>query len=337
MEAPPAAEPKKQNAAIFILSQCNDVRKTYLKTTLYFLFKHGNAIYKYPVIIFHEGDFDAKSQREILMSVRASCRSLVTFRALDPGDFTLPNHIDKAKMERCIATKATPYWRNEKYRMMCRWWLLHFPRYAAGYDYVMRLDDDGFIEEPVPDLFQWAADKELVYASCMLHVDCPITTYGMKAFFDKRFPEKKAVLQESFMTQEVPMRAVEFHPFRTLLSITQNPLPHIPERMKLDMPIMWYNNFFITKPSFWLREDVQKIIKEIDEDGSIFYFRWGDAPLQTLLVLLHCNPNQYSRCVFKYSKRMQRETFVGDDGEFHSYMPVTYDKSSCIIEDRKGS
>ena len=162
------------NAAIFYLTQNTDVRRTHLKTSLYFLFRHGNATHKYPVVIFHEGDYDAKAQRDILMSVRESCRSLVTFRALDKGDFEVPSHIDKDKMMRCIATRATPYWRNEKYRMMCRWWLVHFPRYAAGYDYVMRLDDDSIIEEPVPDLFAWAANKELVYASNLLHVDCGI-------------------------------------------------------------------------------------------------------------------------------------------------------------------
>ena len=52
----------KQNAAIFYLTQNTPVRKTYLKTSLYFMFKNFNAEHKYPVIILHEGDFDAKSQ-----------------------------------------------------------------------------------------------------------------------------------------------------------------------------------------------------------------------------------------------------------------------------------
>jgi hypothetical protein len=323
------------NAAIFYLTQNTDVRRTHLKTSLYFLFRHGNAEYKYPVVIFHEGDYDAKAQRDVLMSVRASCRSLVTFRALDPGDFQVPDHIDVAKMERCIATRATPYWRNKKYRMMCRWWLVHFPRYAEGYDYVMRLDDDSLIEEPIPDLFAWAAQRNLVYASNILHVDCGLCCYGMREFFETRYPDKKNELREAFVEQEVPMRAVEFHPFRTLLSITQDPLPTIPEKLKISMPVMWYNNFFITRPEFWRRPDVQKAIDAIDRDGSIFYFRWGDAPLQTLLVAMHADPTQYSRAVFRYSKRMQREAFLGDDGEYHSYMPSNYAHSSCIIEDKK--
>ena len=326
-----------QNAAIFILTQNTEVRRTYLKTCLYFLFRHMNAETRYPVIILHEGDYDEKAQREILMGIRSTCRSLVSFRALDPEDFTLPAHIDRDKMERCIAMRATPYWRNEKYRMMCRWWLVHFPKYAQGYDYAMRLDDDSIIEEQVPDLFQWMAEKQLVYASNLLHVDCGICCYGMKDFFEKNYtsPEHKKRLESAFIPQEVPSRAVEMHPFRSLLSITQDPLPVIEEKIKLYMPVMHYNNFFITKSSFWQRPDVKAAIDKIDKDGSIFYFRWGDAPLQSLVVLLHAEPHEQSRAVFKYSKRMQREAFYGDDKEYHSYMPDSYDKSSCVTENKR--
>jgi hypothetical protein len=142
-------------------------------------------------------------------------------------------------------------------------------------------------------------------------------------------------LKAAFVPQEVLTRAVEFHPFRTLLSITQDPLPTIGEKMQLFMPLMHYNNFFITKTEFWTRPDVQDAIKKIDENGSIFYFRWGDAPLQSLIVLLHAESHEQSRAVFKYSKRMQREAFYGDDKEYHSYMPATYDKSSCVTENKK--
>jgi len=324
--------------AICYLTQNNEVRRTYLKTSLYFLFKHFNAAYKHPVIIFHEGDYDNDAQQDILMSVRSSCRDLVSFQALDPNDFKLPAHIDRIKMERCLSIKPhpTPYWRNEKYRMMCRWWLMEFPKYVKNYDYVMRLDDDSIIEEPIKiDLFQWAADKDLNYSSNFLHIDCGMCCYGMKQFFDTHYPEKKAVIQEMFVEQKIPMRAVQFHPFRAILSITQDPLPEIKETESLWMPVMYYNNFFITKPSFWFQEEVQKTLRKIDLDGSIFYFRWGDAPLQSLIVMLHSEADKISKASFEYSKRLQRESFRGDDGHYHAYMPDTYDKSSCITEQKE--
>ena len=322
------------NAAIFYLTQNTEVRRVYLKTSLYFLFRHFNAEHKYPVIILHEGDYDEEAKQDVLLSIRSSCRSCVTFRTLDPNDFKLPDHIDEDKMKKCIATKPTPYWRNEKYRMMCRWWLVHFPRYAAGYDYVMRMDDDSIVEEPIPDLFDWSKKKGLVYASNIVHVDCGICCYGMKEFFEKKYPEKSDLWKETFLPQEIPMGAVDFFPLRALLSITQDPLPEIQDKMTLHMPVMYYNNFFITKTDFWFRPEVQEAIQAIDENGSIFYFRWGDAPLQSILVMLFAKKEEISRSVFKYSKRMQREAFYGDDKKYHSYLPANYNQSSCVMESK---
>lgn len=328
----------KVNAAICYLTQNNEVRRTYLKTSLYFLFKYFNAKYQYPVIIFHEGDYDNEAQQDILMSIRGSCRDLVSFQALNPNDFKVPSYIDQQKLDRCLSIKPhpTPYWRNEKYRLMCRWWLMEFPKYVKHYDYVMRLDDDSLIEEPIKyDLFEWAQKKDLNYASNFLHIDCGVCCYGMKDFFDKHYPEKKDLLKEMFVEQEVPMRAVQFHPFRTILSLTQNPLPVIKEKEKLYMPIMYYNNFFITKTSFWYQAEVQSILKKIEENGSIFYFRWGDAPLQSLIVMLHSPADKISKANFEYSKRLQRESFKGDDGHYHAYMPASYDQSSCISQQKE--
>lgn len=323
------------NAAIFILTQNTPVRRTYLKTTLYFLFKHFNASYRYPVLILHEGDYDARAQEEITLSVRSSCRGLITFVQLDPEDFTLPAHIDADKMRRCLATKAVPYWRNDKYRMMCRWWCMHMHKYAKGYDYVMRVDDDSLFEEPVKnDLFQWFHDKGLMYASNLIHVDCGICCYGMKEFLESVTPpEKHEFVRQMFVKQEIPARASQFMGFRALLSILHEDKPwEIQDKMELWMPIMYYNNWFITRTSFWQREDVQDMLKKIDENGSIFYCRWGDAPIQSAIVMLFAEPAQVSRAIFKYSKRLQREAFEDDDGRYHSYMPDTYDKSSCITE-----
>lgn len=325
----------KPNAAIFILTQNNEVRKSYLKTCLYFLFKYFNETHKYPVCILHEGDYDTHSQREIIMGIRPNCRHLVSFVALDEDDFQVPEHIDKDKMKHCIDTKPVPYWRNDKYRMMCRWWLVHMQKYAQGYDYIMRLDDDAYIEEPIEqDLFEWAQQNNLVYASSMVHIDCGVCCYGMRQFLEESFPDKKDLINKMFVKQEIPMRSVQFHPFRLLLSITHegNP-PQVHEKMTLDMPIMYYNNFFITKTEFWNREDVRNTIDAIDKTGNIFYYRWGDAPLQSAVTMLHAQPSEIKRAVFRYTKRMQREAFKDDKNEFHSYMPGDYSKTSCVMQD----
>jgi hypothetical protein len=329
-------ESSKINAAIFYLTQNTDVRKTHLKTSLYFLFKNFNARYRYPVVVLHEGDFDNRAQQEVIMSVRSSCRSLITFVQLEKDDFVVPAFIDQEKVKNIIDLKPVPYWRNMKYRLMCRWWMVHMPKYGKGYDYIMRMDDDSIIEEPIKrDLFGWMNEKQLVYASNLIHVDCGMCCYGMLDFFKSLFPGREEHIQKLFVNNEVETQ--NLHDFRSVISIATAPnVPEIREKMPLPMPIMYYNNFHITKPAFWLREDVQKTIDAIDKNGSIFYYRWGDAPLQSILVALHAKENEISRCQFKYSKRLQREAFHGDDGLWYAFMPDTYEKTSCITEDVKG-
>lgn len=324
------------NAAIFYLTQNSEVRRTYLKTSLYFLFRHFNSKYKYPVIIFHEGDYDLKSQEDVLMGIRDSCRSLVSFQTLDSDDFKIPSHIDAKRVEEIVSLRPVPYWRNDKYRMMCRWWTVLVHKYAKSYDYIMRLDDDSFIEEPIQkDMFQVMKDKGHVYASNLIHNDCAMCSYGMKEFFEKHVPSKKHMLGELFMASKIPMRAIQCHTFRSIMSINGDLKDPAPAEITAWSPIIYYNNFFITETSFWRQEEVQKLIEEIDKKGSIFYYRWGDAPLHTLIVSLLAGPSKIERFQFKYSKRMQREAFRGDDGHLHCYMPGVYEQSSCMSEQVK--
>ena len=325
------------NVCICYLTQNTPERRIYLKTSLYFLFKHFNEAYKYPVILFHEGDYDDEGKQDIINSIRMSCRDLVSFQALDQDDFTVPAHIDMVKVDRALAITPppTPYWRNLKYRMMCRWWIVHFMKYVQDYEYVMRLDDDSFIEEKITkDLFEWMKENDLNYASNIIHTDCGLCCYGMKEFFEKEFSDKTDIIKEIFVPQEISMRCFSKQPFRSLLSVLNTPLADsdVPDKVTLWMPTMYYNNFFITKTAFWRTPEMVSIIDKIDKDGSIFYYRWGDAPLQSILVMLMSPPEKIKKAKFAYSKRLQREAFKSNDGAYHSYMPLTYTNSSCMTE-----
>lgn len=323
--------PPPVNAAIFILTQNTPVRRCCLKSTLYFLFKHFNAAHRYPVVLLHEGDYDAHAQREILVGVRASCRALVSFQQLDAADFEVPPHVDADKMARCVALNVVPYWRTARYRLMCRFWLVHIWKYAAAYEYMMRLDDDSFIEEPIArDLFAWAKERDLVYASNHVSLDCALCNHGFKELLDGLYPAQADAVAAMFVPQELPMRAVQLHPFRSLLSLTESPLPAVPEKLKVWAMKYWYNNFFVTRVAFWRRPEVQAAARAFDESGLIYYKRLGDAPMHTALVTLHARPEQVQRAVFAYSKQMQRGAFVDDAGEAHAYMPETYDQSGCL-------
>lgn len=318
-------------SGIFILTQNTTERKIHLKNCLYFLFRNFNKKYNYPVIILHEGDYDEKAQNEIKCSLRQNHRHVISFKQLDTGDFEIPEHINKERVSQVVQLQPIPYWRNERYRSMCYFWMKHFFKYTTEFDYVMRLDDDSIIEEPlVTDLFQTMVDKEFVYVSNLLHLDCGICNFGMKEMFEKIIPAAKERLNDKmFVPSKIPKNTEIIEKFHKLYKLNQGIDIDTSEDITTEMPVMYYNNFFVTDTRFWQRDDVKYIIGEIDKHGGIFYYRYGDAPLQTIIVSL-LEPKKTTRTVFKYSKRLQREVFIDESGNFHSYMPKSYDHSSCI-------
>lgn len=321
-------------AGIFILTQNNVERKVYLKTTLYFLFKNFNSRYKYPVIILHEGDYDSKSQEEIIKGVREECRHLIRFKELNKEDFEVPSHIDMNKLLASVKSQPVPYWRSIKYRSMCYFWIKHFYKYTEDFEYVMRLDDDSIIEEPLTDdLFDIAKAKDLVYISNILHVDCGLCCYGMKEFFEEQYPAKKEMISQLFTEMKLPKGNEHYDKFSKTYEIVEGKKANQNEIVS-HMPVMYYNNFFITSTAFWKRPDVVELVNRIDKKGNIFYYRYGDAPLQTIIVSLLAKEST-SRTIFKYSKRLQRECFIDSSHNIHSYMPKTYDHTSCITYGQK--
>ena len=97
---------------------------------------------------------------------------------------------------------------------------------------------------------------------------------------------------------------------------------------------MYYNNFFVTDVNFWKRNDVKNYVSIISNNPNFYYYRYGDAPLQTILLSL-LEPNKITRTVFKYSKKLQREAFIDLNNNIHSFMPNNYDNSSCVIVNKK--
>jgi hypothetical protein len=321
-------------AGIFILTQNTIERKVYLKTSLYFLFKNFNAKYKYPVIILHEGDYTEEAKNEILTGIRSECRSLLTFKEIDTGDFSIPSHIDIDKMNRIIDLRIVPYWRNQKYRSMCNFWLKNFYKYTTGYDYVMRIDDDSIIEEPIKyDLFELMRDKDYIYMSNIIHLDCSLCNYGMKEFFVNHYQEKKDKIDELFVEHSLSGDSGYFNNFKKLYDAIHNE-EYTGDTVKLNMPFMYYNNFNIISVDTWNTPEIQDVVNKIDEQGYIYYCRWGDAPLQTVILSLY-DSNRITKVNFKYSKRLQRESFKDDEGGLHSFMPSDYENNSCVLHNKK--
>jgi len=232
-------------------------------------------------------------------------------------------------MNRIIDHRIVPYWRNQKYRSMCNFWLKNFYKYTTGYDYAMRIDDDSIIEEPIKyDLFELMRDKDYTYLSNIIHLDCSLCNYGMKDFFLTHYEDKKEKIDELFVEHSLSSDSGYFNNFKKLYNGIHNE-EYTVDTVKLTMPFMYYNNFNIIHVDTWNTPEIQDIVNKIDEHGYIYYCRWGDAPLQTIILSLY-DSSRISKVNFKYSKRLQRESFKDDDGDLHSFMPSNYENNSCV-------
>jgi hypothetical protein len=232
-------------------------------------------------------------------------------------------------MNQIIDLRIVPYWRNQKYRSMCNFWLKNFYKYTNGYEYVMRIDDDSIIEEPIKyDLFELMRDKDYIYMSNIIHLDCSLCNYGMKEFFLTHYEEKKEKIDELFVEHSLSSDSGYFANFKKLYNGIHNE-EYVGDTVKLNMPLMYYNNFNIISVDTWNTPEIQDVVNKIDEHGYIYYCRWGDAPLQTIILSLY-DSSRITKVNFKYSKRLQREAFKDDNGTLHSFMPSDYENSSCV-------
>jgi hypothetical protein len=169
--------------------------------------------------------------------------------------------------------------------------------------------------------------------SNIVHVDCGLCNYNMKELFSNLFPDKKEELDKLFVSANINNDHNIYNKFKELYKIINN-TDYNDDNININMPIMYYNNFFVTDVNFWKRNDVKNYVSIISNNPNFYYYRYGDAPLQTILLSL-LEPNKITRTVFKYSKKLQREAFIDLNNNIHSFMPNNYDNSSCVIVNKK--
>ena len=323
MAASPPEKPRVR-AAFVILTRATPERLVYLKSALYFLFLRFNAAHGYPVRILHEGDFTPALQTEVRAGLRGTGGDLLSFVRLDAGDFEVPGWIDRGRLERNIAAQPVPYWRDLRYRLMCRFWLVHARKYVRDLEYYCRLDDDAWLEENVAvDLFAAVKTAGAVMAGAVVHIDCPVCTFGMRALFRSLGLAKDA--DDARLFVRAPL-ALEH-----LRGIDASPSYDATGQSVAYMPIMLYNNFSFNRVDFWERPEVAAAIKAVDATGNVFYYRWGDAPVATLIVQTLAPATGLQIVRARYSKRLQREAFVDASGGLHRYMPADYASDSSVV------
>ena len=144
------------------------------------------------------------------------------------------------------------------YKHMCRFFMLQVWDAVRDYDYVMRFDDDVVLEtEMVEDPFEFMYERDIVYT---YSVEVP-EWHGLtnRTFFDWA---RAYVKEKGIATQH----------------------EHLSNTM-------FFTHFFIADVTFWRQLPVQSMLHAIDDTGNVYKYRWGDAPIQTVLLKTFLQPD----------------------------------------------
>lgn len=260
--------------------------RSMLEKSLNLLFQNYNDQFGHDVIIFHEGDFDPKSQKEVKKN-----RGEIKFHEIK---FNIPNFLNPEE----IPEKWDGIF-DIGYRHMTRFYSLQVFDILnnMGYDWFMRLDDDSFIHSPIKyDLFNYMDQNNFDYGYRVDIKEPERTSHGfseMVLAYLKSERIKPCTLLDNFNASSSLNRDSFGLKGKIKKGLTSF-LDKASEKLNHDLnnwppSTEWnrwgyYNNFFITRISFWIQPEVQSFLSFLDRIGGGYKYRWGDLLVQTVAV-----------------------------------------------------
>lgn len=256
--------------------------RTMLERSLDHLYRHYNDRFRQAVVIFHEGDFDDQTQREV-----AKGRAEIRFHRIE---FRIPDYLDASAVPAQWVSSAGPkygVW-NLGHRHMCRFYALDLFELARdlGHDWVCRFDDDSVLHSPVDyDLFGFMQERGYDYGYRVdsqeparlsegfgAAVDDYVRTHGVTPTFwaSHRWPDSAANRWRNRLLRLASWR------FPLLENYVREPGAY--DRWG------YFNNFFVSRVDFWLSPPVRSFLEHFDRIGGIYLRRWNDLLLQSAAV-----------------------------------------------------
>jgi hypothetical protein len=207
--------------------------------------RNFNRRFGYPVILFHEGNIHSDHQQILSKMTPHLC-----FVDISDQAFVEPPRLLSS-------------WRNQiGYKHMCRFYTLQIYDYIKEYDYVLRLDDDSYIQSPIHfDLFKFMRNNSLDYGYIHSEMDSHEETVATLPKFTRQYiREHRSVV-----------------PHCSLSDINA---------------LYYYTNFTITRVSFWFQPEVQDYLRAVDQSLGIYQYRWGDHIIQTHALKMFSQPER---------------------------------------------
>jgi len=303
---------------IFIFTKSS--RKIYLKTTLYFLFKNYNHIHKHNVYILNQ-DLTKEDKEEILLGIRSDCSNNVFFKDIK---IQIPENIDKEKLNSIINYNITTEWDNIEYRNLTFYMLYDFWKdFGDDFDYIMKLNDDVLIEEPVKeDFFNIIDNRANNILFCSMSNQCVFSSFGMydllKANFQDNVDKLNSFNSPIKITEENAIS--DFKKLHLTVFDKEYPLNEI----ELRQPYVPNDSFMIIRTSFMTGKKISPYLNKIKELKYIHYFKWSFSLVVSSLAMMVCS-DKVTRCVFKISEEKQRNAYI-ENGKIISKIPDSYKK-----------
>jgi len=232
------------NAVIIYLSRKQSIND--LKKSLKLLNKNFTRRFKYPVLIFND-DFTNADQR-ILRKIYSNIK-------FEKIKFEIPLWIDKNQIDKGSHKVRLGYMH------MCRFFSGEIYKHEAikNYDWYWRLDSDSYLHYRIRyDIFNFMEKQGFIYGCFETNI--------------KEKPEFVIGLWE--LTKEY-IQKNNFQP------IFLN--KYLDKEGKWDRSV-FYTNFEISKLDFWRSERYKEYYDMIDQNGGIYYYRWGDATIHLLAL-----------------------------------------------------
>ena len=287
---------------IFIFTTQN--RKQYLKNTLYFLFKNYNHQYRHNVYILNT-DYNNSDREEILLGIRSDCQKLINFKDIK---FKIPDNINADKLNIILNYDITNDWYDVDYRNLTYYMLYDFWEDIGNeFDYVMKLNDDTIIEEPIrDDFFKLIDNRANNILFCMMRNYCPISSFGMYDLLKANITENTERL-DTFNTQIKIIEENSVNNFKKLhKTIFEKDYPT--NEIELRQPSIPNDCFMIIRTTFMTNKKIIPYLNKIKDLGYIHYFKWSFSLVISSLAMMICN-DKVTKCIFKISEERNRSAY----------------------------
>ena len=235
-----------------------NIRMDLLKNSLKSFYKNYNDKFKHDVIIFHDDKFRFSEREQVEIKKN---RSEIQFHLLDGLKWAPPNVASLVDSEPSSwAAPGLPL----GYINMMRWCGILVYEYLTelGYEWYMRVDDDFQFRSRVDyDLFEYMHNEGYEYGFRSYCSDVHVTTNDLVGFC-------RTHIEEHDIDSKFSLRFVKDKNLKST-----------------DWRVCGYcNSFLISSLEFWMREDVQKFLQEVDETGNQYLKGWSDLMVHTMTI-----------------------------------------------------